>query len=146
MPARQQVLLMAGTSASKSAIVVADTYQRVGSTPVAIDFRNDGAVWVKDDASSGYYSNRYNWKTGTGTVSDYELRVTLDGASPDSFSSGTVGTWLSLGTTRTYTRTSASWIERTAIGLFEIRDASTLVVLASGSISLQCEYGTGTPP
>lgn len=146
MAANQQALMMAGTTAVRSAVVNNATYSRSGSSPTGLDFRADGAVWAKDDTSGGTYTSRYNWKTGTGATSDYELRVTLDGGSPDGFSSGTVGSWLGLGTTRSYTRGSSSWIERTVTALFEIRDASTLVVLASGTISLTCDYGTGTPP
>lgn len=143
MAALQQLFMMVSTAAVNSAQIVAATYTRSGASPCGIMFKSDGTVWVKDGTT---YTYRYNWKTGGGTGASYELRVTLDGGSPDSFSTGTMSTWQALSSDREYTRGSSNWVERTATGLFEIRDASTLVTLASNAISLVCDYGTGTPP
>lgn len=144
MAARNQAILMTqSTAASYSAVVNTATYDSPGSSPTKVEFRSDGTVWAYQEGSWSY---QYTWLTGTGTGADYEIRETLDGGSPQSFTSGTEATWEALSTTRTWQRSSASWIERTAIGLFEIRDVSTHTVLDNGTITLTSTYGTGDPP
>lgn len=96
--------------------------------------RNDGILIAS--ATSGGQS--YDWLTGSGSVSDYDIRwTTIPGSSdPDT---GTTSTWLNLGTTRTWT------IDRTAGGgqlygaTVEIRDTSTSAVLASANLSIFLE-------
>jgi hypothetical protein len=100
-------------------------------------------VYVKDNLGPSY-TERYRWLTGTGTGANYEIRCDLVGGIP--FSSGTMATWHALSADRTWTRVDSVWGDPIASGTFQIRDASTLSVLASGLISLECDYGTGTPP
>ena len=138
MAAAQQALLMAGTQASRSATIVAADYLAYGYSPCGINFKSDGTVWVKE---TGSYTQRYTWLTGTGTGSNYDIRVS--NVTGDTYSTGTTDTWLSLGSDRTWTRSDSVWADRQVWGLFEIRDASTLTVLASATISLECYYGSG---
>lgn len=66
-----------------------------------------------------------------GTNTDFEVRATLTSGSLDAGSSAT-GTWLSLGTTRSWNRDT----DGNAALTIEIRDASTLTVLASANVTL----------
>jgi len=97
--------------------------------------RDDG--FVVGSANSGG-SQSYEWLTGTGSVSDYDVRwtPTPGSAVPDT---GTTSTWLNLGTTRTWS------ISRTASGgqaygaVIEIRETSTGTVLADADLSIFLE-------
>ena len=143
MAAPQQAFMMAGTTSAYSAVIYSGSYIRTGSTPCGVIFKSDGTVWAKE--ASGY-TYRYNWLTGAGTGADYQIRNTLNASSPDTFSSGTMSTWQALSTDREWTRASSSWVEREAIGDFEIRQTASGIVLALNTISLFCFYGTGPIP
>lgn len=70
-----------------------------------------------------------------GTTSGYEIRVTpLSGT----FSTGSdsTATWLNLGTSRSWKVSKNSAGGKTCTATYEIRDASSLVVLNSATISL----------
>lgn len=128
---------MVGGGSTLSAFIQAATYYRENSSPCTITFKSDGTVWVNE----GTNTYRYTWKTGSGTGSDYEIRVTPTGGSPGGFSSGSTGTWLSLSSNRAWTRgSSTSGGLLTVIATYEIRDATSLVVLASASITLENQY------
>lgn len=84
-------------------------------------------------------------------AAEYEVRCTVlsasDGDGPTSFS-GTVGSWLSLDVSRTWTLTSeynAPSAIRQALRIlfFEIRDVATETVLDSGTIDLRCFFDAG---
>lgn len=80
-----------------------------------------------------------------GSASDYEARATLQSGT---LSSGTVGTYENLGTTRSYTVTCSvggggGAVSKDCSFLIEIRDTSTLVVLAADSITLQSSANSG---
>lgn len=98
------------------------------------EVRNTGALVAS--ATSG--SQSYDWLTGSGAASDYDIRWTTTPGSDDP-DTGATNTWLNLGTTRTWT------ISRTAGGgqlygaVVEIRDTSTSTVLASADISVFLE-------
>ncbi len=79
-----------------------------------------------------------DWITPTSAAgSGYEVRATLDSGSLDS---GTTGSWLSLGTTRTWGVAAASTPSSQSASLtIEIRDASSLVVLDSATVNLSAD-------
>lgn len=110
----------------------AATYSRTG-TAAKFELRNDRGAYASDD--TGTDSLRYNWLTG-GTPSNYEVQATLVSGT---FTSGTTGSWLNLGTTRTWTRGATVGNFQTVTATFEIRDATSLVVLASANITLECD-------
>jgi hypothetical protein len=73
----------------------------------------------------------------TVTTGQYELRATL--SSGDAVTSGTVGSWLDLDTNRSWYNEVTTTGETISALLFEIRDAVTLIVLASATITLHAE-------
>lgn len=95
---------------------------------------SDGDAYRGDTA--GVFTSIFTWLTGLGAASDYEVRwTTVSGT----LTGGTDGAWESLGTTRNWTRnrTSDTPGTTTVVGTVEIRNASTLVVLASATITIQ---------
>jgi hypothetical protein len=99
--------------------------------------------------SNGTYSSVGNsgapsgtWQTGSGTGSSYDVKVTV---SAGAFDSGTTGSWLSLSSNRTWEiSTTSLYPGESATATIEIRDASTLSVLASSNLSVEAYIGT--PP
>lgn len=74
----------------------------------------------------------------TGPSSAYDARFTIVSGTLTSGSGA--GVWLNLGTTRNWGRNAGAGIgTNTCIGTVEIRDASTLVVLATATIDLTAE-------
>ena len=69
-----------------------------------------------------------SWKTGSDASSNYEARMSI---SSGSFDSGTTGSWLSLGSTRTWSMTQSTSGSQFAQATLEIRNASTLTVLTT---------------
>jgi hypothetical protein len=69
----------------------------------------------------------------TGTVADYEVRATLNSGA---LTSGTVGSWLSLSTSRSWnvTRTDDAAGTTSASMLVEIRVAATTTVIDSATV------------
>lgn len=80
------------------------------------------------------------WTTSpeSGIGASYDVRATeLAG----NVSTGTVGSWLSLATTRTWTRTSGGLGEQEVTLLMEVRRASDEVVLGSAEYTLNASGG-----
>ena len=83
----------------------------------------------------GSYTTLETWLS-FGTASNYECRATvISGA----LSSGTAGSWLSLGTSREWTVTQSVVGTNTCDLTIEIRNASTLVVLDSATITIEAD-------
>ncbi len=82
-----------------------------------------------------------DWADAALTASDYECRATIVSGS---VSSGTTGSWLGLGTSRTWTRTRTSNIEGDDIVQLtvEIRDVATSTVQATATITLTASVYT----
>lgn len=127
---------------SRNAQLQAATYTNTNVTPT------NSSAYIRLDSDGGAYSNaatganggvdtlRYTWMLGVGPSSAYEARATLTAGT---LSSGTVDTWLGLGTDRNWQRDRTSDTAGTdsATITLEIRDAVTLVVYASKSVTLQ---------
>lgn len=111
----------------------------VGTTATAqYRLSNDGSI----DATQGTNTiqNVGFWFEDVDSPSDYECRATAD---PGEVSSGTLNTWLSLGTSRTWTLSSPTVSGVLEGEIFvEIRRASDQVVLDSATITLQAERGS----
>ena len=101
-------------------------------------------------SSSGVYSGVGNisvpggaWLL-SGTNSDYDVRLTVIAGS---FSGDVTGSWLNLGTTRSWYKSISSGSGSTSgIGTLEIRKTSTGVVQVSSSITITAESYSGPPP
>ena len=77
--------------------------------------------------------NNLFWKwPATGDASDYEIRIDITSGS---LTSGTTGSWINLGTTRTWRLTRTTIGTSNASGTVQIRDATTHAVLLSRSVS-----------
>lgn len=78
------------------------------------------------------------WITPTTNVANYEARVTMTSGS---LTSGTVGSWLNLGTTRTWTLQYAAPGPGQNLSVFtlEIRRASDSVVVDTATITIRAE-------
>jgi len=73
----------------------------------------------------------------SGTASAYEAQWTNTSGA---ITVGTAGVWESLGTSRAYGISRGSLGTTTCTGTLEIRDASTLTVLASATINLSASW------
>lgn len=88
----------------------------------------------------------------SGTASDYEVRATqnLTTGVPPGAVSGTFGTWQSLGTDRSWfvevTNPGIGTLNAQLFMTIEIRDASTLTVLATAAITLWASSTDSNPP
>ena len=56
-----------------------------------------------------------------------------------SLSSGTTGSWLNLGTTRTWTRSAGAGADQVTTGTLEIRNAATTRVVATCAVSIEAD-------
>lgn len=111
---------------------------------IRINFENDGDLTVYRYSTPNTVGNGTFALTGwldpasqpTSVTDDYEVRATLSsGTTP----AGTMGTWLNLGTTRSWTlsvsRSTLGTTSATCVVLFEIRPAGGGTVLDSTSIT-----------
>ena len=92
---------------------------------------------IAESQVNATYSTLETWLL-SGSASDYEVRATL---SSGTLSSGTTGTWENLGTSRSWT-VDDSIVDATISGaviVVEIRDATTLLLLDTATITLQAE-------
>lgn len=133
-----------GMSEGHGATLTNATYTNINPSPT------NSSGFVKLDSDGSLYKNAaiganglpeavdYVWRTGTGPSSAYEARATETSGTVDS---GTVGSWVSLGSDQTWAknRTSDAPGTNTCTITLEIRDAVTLVVYASASITLTAE-------
>lgn len=127
---------LGGPRVSIDAAVIADV--TASPTNASAEYQLTNAGVVNSITVSGGTTQLDTWITPVGAAgSNYEVRATDNG--PDGVSSGTTGSWLSLGTTRSWTRT------RTVVGssstnlTIEIRHAVSLVVLDTASIDLTAD-------
>ena len=105
-----------------------------GIATATYELRFDGTVWA--GIGSGTLSQTGTWLL-SGTASAYETRVT---ATSGTFTSGTVGTWLSLASNRSWTVQQGTSGANTVVFDVEIRNSSTGVVVdtvVGGSITAE---------
>lgn len=124
----------AGSGGGLGALIPAGFYLHYAFDPddatCNIQFSSNGTCAI----SAGASPDPDDWKTGTGVGADYDIRWTNTSGS---LSSGTVGTWLSLGSNRVFGVVRTISGTKTCVGTVEIRNATTLAVLATGSITLE---------
>jgi len=121
--------IMLAASYSPSALVAA------GTATATFELTNGGDIRVS--SGNGTISDVGDWITPKFGFSGFEARLTVNsGTTP---SGAATGSFLSLGTTRTWT------IARAVLGIessgctLQIRDATTLTVLASSTITFSAE-------
>jgi hypothetical protein len=102
----------------------------------SVSLNNTGTFTWSSSNGGGSFAGQ--WMSGD-TASNYEVLATTTAGTAGT---GTVGTWLNLGTTRTWQRTRALVGITTWTFTLQIRAVGTTTVLASCTISLQAEaYG-----
>lgn len=94
---------------------------------------SNGKVYENDNASFGFLED---WVTPNGAASNYECYVTVTSGT---LSSGTSGSWLSLGTTRDWTVLQTSVGVKTCTFTVDIRKIGTTTVLDSATITIEAE-------
>jgi hypothetical protein len=111
------------------------------SNTLTVSFNSNGTISVSCTnggtvTSSNSLSGKWLASPDVALAANYYVRVTPTGGTPGSFTSGATGSWLSLNTTRTFTRNSAAGQAKNVIATVEFSlDQST--VLASSS----CSFG-----
>lgn len=119
-----------GGSVSISDLTVLGT--GTSSATAYYQLSNDGNI---------YYSNEigtHSWLV-SGSAGDFEVRATVTSGS---LTSGTTGSWLSLGSAVTWSLVQTGVGGTSAVLLIQIRDASSLSVLDSANITLDAEVNS----
>ena len=111
------------------------TYSDIVSFPssasVSLAFKSNGDVELITGVGTTQVGK---WVIPTGLAgAGYEIRATLNSGS---FGTGTMGSWLGLGSNRTWANSQSGSGVTTGNATFEIRNAASLAVVASGSITL----------
>ena len=105
-----------------------------GTVTVVYQLRSDGTVWGTLVGSTSYLED---WITPASAAgADYEAHVTYTG---DAIG-GTTSTWVSLDSNRQWSLTRAREGASEAVLTVQIRNASTLDVLDTATVTLQAEY------
>lgn len=99
-------------------------------------YRITSAGIEQDTGASGTYSGTHEVVDPVSNLANYEVRMTVNSGS---FDSGTVGSWLSLGTTRTWSISQTDIGSKSANGTIEIRRIGTTTVLDSDTVALTAE-------
>lgn len=105
----------------------------VGGTPAEYHLTSSGAIQVRQSA---VLTTVGSWVSNAAFAGLFECRATVLSGS---VSSGTVGAWQSLSTTRSWTRGAALGTFQQCSFLLEIRNASTGVVADSATIQLEAD-------
>lgn len=111
------------------------TTEKVDPTVATAGYRllNTG-IAQKTNIAGTYINISGEWETGGAAESNYDAFVTVTSGS---LSSGTSGSWLNLGTSRTWTRSRSGVGTSTCIFTLQIRDTNTLTVLDTATITLE---------
>lgn len=112
---------------------------RVSATATTAGYRvNTSGISEKREGAT--YTTLETWLTSGYTASNYEVRATL--LSGDALTSGTVGSWLALSSSREWRQQvpgGSSGIVWSSNLLIEIRNATTGVVVDTANVSLTSE-------
>lgn len=97
---------------------------------------NDGYVYTGGWSVSPSYGQEEQWDNVVGTVGNYEIYVSkTSGDTP----TGTLNTWLNLGTTRDWTLTATAGNFKTCVLAVQIRDTATSTVQATATLTLESD-------
>lgn len=102
-------------------------------SPVTLDILNNGTIQYNPISGAVV---THTWLTG-GTVAQVDMMIT---ATLGTFTSGTVGSWLNMATTRTYTVAAAVSAQKSVTFTLQFRNASTLAVIGTATgLKLTCD-------
>lgn len=103
-----------------------------GGSPATLNITNAGIVTGIDPGPSTVTLG--TWSTDS-SFTDYEIFVTT---SIGSFTSGTTGTWLNMGTTQTFTRATGVGTTTSVTFTVQLRRVSTAEVINTANFFLEC--------
>lgn len=94
---------------------------------------SNGKVYTNDNGTWSYFED---WVTPNGAASNYECYATL---SSGTLSTGTTGSWLSLGTTRDWTVTRSTLGLKSCTFTVDIRKIGTTTILDTITVTIEAE-------
>lgn len=121
-----------GVEVSGQVVLFNATWRDVLSSPASVTFGSNGNVSGLQTIVSG--PNGWAWLL-SGSASDFQIRAQPTSGSVASGSSA-VNSWLSLGTTRTWTQRRTFPADDTVVLSIRIRDTATQTVRATCTITL----------
>lgn len=110
-----------------------------GSAIAEYGLDNDGTAYTQENSGASVDIPGEWWSKGStsGLGASYEVRAT---ETSGTVSGGTVGTWQSLSSARAWWVTRSTAGSKTCTLTIEVRNATTLVVLDSCSVTLTAEF------
>lgn len=111
-----------------------------GASTAGFRIDSDGTLYATN--SVGTYVSQFVWNPDNSPAANFDFRVTITGGSPGTFSTADAasGVWINLASDRTWTRASGvAGTTQTVNFTTEIRNAATLVVLATSTGTLSAE-------
>lgn len=129
-----------GTTAATVNFTDTSVQQFIGSGTSFVQYqiRNTGYVWITD-ISTGDPFQYEQWVSPTSAASNYEVFATL---SSGSLTTGTTGSWLSLGTDRNWTcRQVGAGVTQASLSM-QVRSIGTTTVLDTWTVNLSAEVFT----
>ena len=131
-----QSMAAAGPPRTSLPTTATATATNAGATAIASVELTNLAVFQRILTPGGTFSFG-NWVGNTAWVGLYECRWTTTSGS---LTSGTTGTWQSLSTTRTWTKSSTG-VDATVIGTLEIRPVNATYVMSTCTVTLNALGG-----
>ena len=124
-------LVGSASGSTVSITLFSETVNELGAAPAT-------ASYSLQSTGDIVFTNQFDeqfWITPQSDMSDYEVLATLTSGT---LTSGTTGVWLGLGTTRTWSITTASGL-RTTQFILQLRLVGDTTVLVSATINLEAE-------
>lgn len=106
-----------------------------GSSTSAIEFNSTGQLTEIRNGSNTNVSGEWMDPVGGASGGNYDVRVTATG---DPITGPTLGSWWTLGSTNKWQLSTSGGFKQAILSV-DIRDASTLAVLASATITLEAD-------
>jgi hypothetical protein len=124
-------LVGSASGSTVSITLFSETVNELGAAPATASYSLQS---IGDIVFTNQFDEQF-WITPQSDMSDYEVLATLTSGP---LTSGTTGVWLGLGTTRTWSITTASGL-RTTQFILQLRLVGETTVLASATITLEAE-------
>lgn len=117
---------------------IAVSFLSGGLAPAIVGYRvaNDSYVYTGDGNTTLTYTQFEQWDSIPATVGNYEIYASLSSGSTPT---GTLNTWLNLGTTRSWTLSASTGNYATCQLAIQIRDTATSTVRATTTLTLEAD-------
>lgn len=132
-------MLLGGAAAQATIITLTDravTHTTGGAASANAEYRlgADGIAYTR--VGSGSYVSAETWCSPVDEAGNYEARVTVTSGT---LSTGTTGSWLSLASAQTWTRTANAGALQSCTMTVEVRRTGSGTVLDSATITLEAD-------